>query len=300
MLRRLSLGDKSETKSPPPIAKSGQPQGAMLSRRFQEMFRCMEKGKWDKAHKILKANSSAIRHVVDASGLTPLALAVSYHAPEYFVRDILRADPESPQKVDSFGATPLHLACLNGTTPEIVRIIMDQDNGQSAKAVDRGNCSVLHHAVEYICLLIENRYSSFADTDTDTITTEHEDYHQIIKLICSRAPQVVHIKTKDGGDTPLDIPNIIMLKPGNNIPQMQERLSEVYQHLKRVSISVYRQRKRLWESASAHSPDNKAIGCDGSVPSMMSSNASSSAVSRSISLFKDSVTNSCTTTGTHS
>lgn len=294
MLRRLSLGDKSDKKSPSPSAKSPKREVGLLPRKFQEMFRFMEKGKWDKAHKILKANSNAIRHVVDSSGLTPLALAVSFHAPEYIVRDILRADPESPQKVDAFGATPLHLACLNGTTPDIVRLIMEQDNGLSAKAVDRGNYSVLHHAVEYICLLIENRHKSFADNDT--IESEHEDYLEIIKLICSKAPHVVHYKTNDDGDTPLDIPNIIMLKQVKKNPQLEGRLLEVYQLLKRVSVSVYRHRKRQWESASVHSSDSKAIGCDGSLPSMMSSNASSSAVSRSISLFKDSVADSCTNT----
>lgn len=339
MLRRLSIGDKSDSQS---SRASGVQRESSPSRRFQEvsslvpkpiflsdlillhrianlkpwefqtvpfvvasknktkysiltqMFRCMEKGKWGKVRKILKASGRNIRDAVDASGLTPLALAVSYQAPENIVREILSADPESPLQVDSFGATPLHLACLNGTTPDIVRMIICQDNGQSAKAVDHDNYSVLHHAVEYICIRIDNWYENAMDLadskslESDSFDAEFEDYLEIIKLICYKAPQTVHCKTNDSGDTPLDIPNIILLKPTSKHPQMQERLLEVYRLLKKTSVHVYREQRRVWEGARARG--NKAgVQCDGSIPSIMSSTASLSAVSQSLSLFKDSL-----------
>jgi len=289
MLRRIPKGDDQSSNRSSSSANSSQREST-LPRKFQEMFRLMEKGRWEKAHKILKANRKNIPKTVDSSGLTPLAYALSFQAPEYIVREILEADPESPGKVDSFNATPLHLACLNGTTSEIVRLIFDQDNGESAKAVDHGNYSVLHHAVEYICLLIEKRHKRSQDACSESIESEHEDYLEIIKLLCSKAPQTVHCRTKDDGDTPLDIPYIIMLRQTYINPQMQERLLEVYQLLKRVSISVYRQRKKAWEGAKRDS--NVAEDCGGSIPSMVSSNASSAA-SQSLSLFKDSVTGSC-------
>jgi len=294
MLRWIPKGDEQRSNRSLSSSKSSQGE-VTLPPHFQEVFRLMKKGKWEKAHKCLKAKRKKMSQIVDSSGLTVLALALSFQAPEFIIREILQADPESPTKVDSFGATPLHLACLNGTTPEIVRLILDHDNGASARAVDRGNYSVLHHAVEYICLLIEKRHTRSQDTYSESIESEHDDYLEIIKLICSKAPQTVHYKTNDDGDTPLDIPNIIMLKHTKINPHMQERLLEVYQLLKRVSISVYRQRKKAWEGAKRDS--NVAEDCGGSIPSMVSSNASSSAVSRSLSLFKDSVTGSSTQTG---
>ena len=214
----------------------------------------MEKSKWDKVRKLLRSNAAAHSKQVDQTGLTALAVAVSLYAPLDIIKTIIEACPESTSAVDEFGATPLHLACLNGTNVDVVRLIMAHDDGQSIATPDHKNYTVLHHAVEYICILIENRYfgeDQVLGGSEYSIESEHQDYLEIIRIICRKCPQTVHFATKDNGDTPLDIPQIMMMRrrtdpTGKN--QYHKRLKEVYQLLKEASIRVYRQKKHKWEN----------------------------------------------------
>lgn len=281
MLRRFSLGASEDGSSMNGIQcdqmncrqKDKQPRTSI------ELLRLIEKGKWTKVRKYLNAHKSKIRHIVDNSGLTPLALALSTGVPPDLVDLFLQTDPDSTTKIDNYGASPLHLACLNGTTPEIVRKLINHDHGQSAKTVDFDNYTVLHHAVEYICLLIEARYKNVSDHET--IASDLVEYLEIIRMICRSAPETVHCLTKDNGDTPLDIPQIMMMRV--NSPHQHRRLSEVYQVLKDTSVELYRQRRNHWETSTPRKPlqhgKESMSACEKSVPSLTSSQASSSVFS---------------------
>ena len=72
--------------------------------------------------------NTALLNVTECTGLTPLAYAASCNAPTDIIRAILDADPESSTKTDDFSSTAIHLACLNGTTVETVKMILELGN----------------------------------------------------------------------------------------------------------------------------------------------------------------------------
>jgi len=278
MLRRKQYGEKKDAD----CAKKDTPRKAL------ELFRLIDKCKWEKVKRFIKSNKSQLQHMVDPSGLSPLSLAVSSNAPLSIIRELLMADPQGVSKTDNFGATPLHLACLNGTTPDIIRLIMDSDGGKSAHVVDRDDYTVLHHAVEYVCLMVERRYTScnnvysMSNESSDSIRSEHEDYLEIIKLLCRTAPEMVNKVTKDSGDSPLDIPQIIMMKKSGSKCERDTRLKEVYRLLRETSIYEYRTKKKQWEhegSSLRESSCCSTVVCENSLPSLTSSSLASSLLS---------------------
>lgn len=268
-----------------------------------KIFDLVDGGKWLKLRLLLKfykKRNIDITNVTECTGLTPLAYAASCNAPTDIIRAILDADPESSTKTDDFSSTAIHLACLNGTTIETVKMILESDNHRSAAILDRNSCSVLHHAVEFACVLIEERYISSSHKRSPTrstrsaeftIESEHKEYLEIIQLLCDAVPESVH-HTEMKGDTPLDIPFVVLMKHVKPPLEFHLRLMEVYEILKKTSIKVYRKQKEEWERLSPVEP-TKGIprnDCDKSlVPSLNPSNASSSILSHNLSCFKDSV-----------
>ena len=248
----------------------------------------MRDEQWEKVRELLRFDSSYYCSQVDENGLSVLAIAASSFAPLDIVDSIIKSHPESTSLTDEYGATPLHFACLNGTTPDVVRLFLQHDLN-SIKIVDNSNYSVLHHAVEYVCLLIENRHRSKSSGDGSTIGTEFSDYLEIIKLLCKAAPEMVHCVTNDNNDTPLDIPQSVLTSYTSidkNTPIVKS-LMNVYRILKTTSIHVYRENKKLWEDTFDQSILKKSSQDLSSAPSMNPSDISTnggSTIGGSISL----------------
>ena len=194
---------------------------------------------------------------------------MSSFAPLDVIQLLLHHDPEATMRIDNFGATPLHIACLNGTSPEIVKFIVEHDKGSSARILDNDDYSVLHHAVEYICLLIEKRMTFSSDSSL-SIQTEHNAYMEIIQCLCYVVPEMVLQATKDSGDTPLDIAQIILSRQ-NEYSRHCKRIEEVYKILKKTSINLYSQKKKNWECIGY----DKKKNCGNSIPSLQNSSQSS-------------------------
>lgn len=254
-----------------------------------EFFTLIENGKWDKVRKLLRSDAAYYSARVDETGLNTLSISVSCYAPLDIIKTIIESNPESTSQVDEYGASPLHLACLNGTNADVVRLILAHDYGRTAAIPDQQNYTVLHHAVEYICVLIENRYfgeDSVHGSSENSIETEQQDYLEIINILCQKCPETVHIATKDKGDTPLDIPQIIMMR--RNDPSGKyihhKRLLDVYELLKEASIRVYRQKKYDWENEHRKTTISTytSTQCESSVDSSLISSIESQ------SLYRDS------------
>jgi len=236
-----------------------------------KLVKLIEKGSWDRVTRFIRRHR--ISKYRDHSGLSPLALLITSFPPISVVKTLLKCDPEATTRTDSFGATPLHLACLNGVTAETVKLIIDHDQGCSARMLDNDHYTVLHHAVEYICLLIEKR-SSLPSDSSISIASEHNAYMEIVQMLCDAAPEMVFQTTKDSGDTPLDIPQIVLTRHSHQRNKYHyERISEVYQMLKKTSIKVYTERKHKWERDGY--VINDRVNCEVSIPSLVSSNFSS-------------------------
>mmetsp|Transcript_28070 Transcript_28070/g.34659 ORF Transcript_28070/g.34659 Transcript_28070/m.34659 type:complete len:276 (+) Transcript_28070:180-1007(+) len=232
-----------------------------MTQNHTHLIHLCKAGKWNALIKVIRSTPRAVlQELTFSSGLNLFAIAVSTSAPEEVVRELLTLCPQSTVEVDLYGATPLHLACLNGTTPEVVSMICQHDNGQSARILDKDDSTPLHNAVEYGCMVIKKRHGkkTFADVESksktssmpssseNSIQTEHEEYMSIIKILCNAYPGQVHTATKGAKDTPLDIPHVVLLH--NNIPREgRNRILEIYSVLQEISVQFWRSKKRQWE-----------------------------------------------------
>jgi len=238
------------------------------------LFDLITRGKWKKIRSIFKKDPIAASSFIDCTGYSTLSCALSaYNAPISIIETIIQANPHATLQLDNYGATSLHIACLNGVSLKAVRYIIDHDKGESTRVYDSQNSTVLHHAIEYICLVLineiheddlpRNEYGSLTASSGGCSTTrvsrshrseaimEYEEYLKIIELLCKTNPEMVHIETTLGA-TPLDIPQLILVNSfshdyKDDTGGHRNSLNEVYQILRRVSINLYRQKKRIWE-----------------------------------------------------
>ncbi len=176
----LLLGDHS---SSTPSAETGawwwcnhhhQNRSSSLDHGVPALFPLFRNADWKKLRSKLKDSEHcySICQDTDDTKLSCLTLALVTPAPMDIMQRMLEIDPELPYNQDVYGATPLHLACLNGSSIEKIKAILahkDQSTyflpGSSssstntssisrenlASIVDKDRRSALHHAVEFTC-----------------------------------------------------------------------------------------------------------------------------------------------------
>jgi ankyrin repeat protein len=244
---------------------------------MHEIFKLVEDGLWNKVRKKLNSRAGKkISKLKDETELNLLGVALGSRAPNDIVKLIISLNPDSILSKDLYGAMPLHLGCLNGISPDIVQMIFDLDGGQSARIPDKDNRTALHHAVEFACML------SNAD-DSSILSIAFEESIEIIELLLSVAPETVLFTTL-GGHSPLDIPQII--KGRRNLDE-HDNLDEIYRLLKEASIKFYKTQKEIWErNGNDKGIKNKDYDSE-SVPSVMSSQASSMATISKATLYAE-------------
>ena len=164
----------------------------------------------------------------DDSNCSCLALTLCYNAPAYIVEMIIEVDSSLATEKDVFGATALHIACLNGTRGDLVLLLL-QRMPELVTVVDNDHRVPLHHAVEYIC----------------QPGCQFEAGHDVISLLCKAGPKTVN-KSDSNGETPVDLVQHVKSKL---LPSSAEhmRLHSIYILLRDVRIEVYRDDKRRWE-----------------------------------------------------
>ena len=202
---------------------------AMVNSPKRCMFQLLGKKKWRKIRRLIKTSKGYdLCQERDASNLNCLALALGNNAPIDVIQDMISIDPSLAKSKDMFGASVLHIACLNGTSYELILLILGQ-YGELVRDLDFDKRAPLHHAVEYACQSGDESYS----------------YMDVIEAICMRAPEMVHLSDKDG-DTPIDLVQLIKLDT-NEKSREYARLHRIYTFLRKTSVEVFRQQKKRWE-----------------------------------------------------
>ena len=199
-----------------------------------------EKQKWRTIRKRLK--SKIANRLVQSKGtyrISSLGLALGHNAPIDIVILIMDLDASIALQKDGLGASPLHIACLNGAPFETTRILIERYPHLVADR-DADFRTPLHHAVECMCQL-----------ERGNVRT-HENVLKIIGALVDVAPQTVHYTDKHG-DSPLDLTHIVMMENDTSSFSSDEsiynRVESLYRYLKKVSIKVYLQQKEKWEIA---------------------------------------------------
>jgi hypothetical protein len=155
-------------------------------------------------------------------------MALGYQAPVVIIQLIIEADNSLASEKDMFGATPLHIACLNGTPHELIEVLL-QHNKSLAREPDFDKRVPLHHAVEYAC------------QSGDSENT----YIDVIRKICKIAPEMVHCMDKSG-ESPIDLVQFTKSK-SKEPSERYQLLHALYLELRKTSINLYRENKKRWE-----------------------------------------------------
>lgn len=209
--------------------------GTQSSERFSfinesqpALFRLVEAQKWNKLRKVIRKNEKNLTER-DGSGLSLLGMALGFDAPMDIIKLILDIDGSQASATDLFGATPLHIACLNGASHETISYLLQSRQGL-AHIRDRDRRIPLHHMVECLC------------RDEIDFT---EGLH-ILKLLTSSYPDGIN-NTDRCGDTPIDLVQVARMEEDPSSEEY-ERLTRIYRVLRSIGILVYRQQKMQWEA----------------------------------------------------
>jgi hypothetical protein len=155
-------------------------------------------------------------------------MALGYQAPVVIIQLIIEADNSLASEKDMFGATPLHIACLNGAPHDLIDVLL-QHNKNLAREPDFDKRVPLHHAVEYFC------------QSGDSENT----YIDVIRKLSKTAPEMVHCRDKSG-ESPIDL--VQFVKSQSREPsERYQLLHALYAELRKTSIRLYRENKKRWE-----------------------------------------------------
>ena len=193
------------------------------------IFTLIEEQNWKKLRRHLNSARAArsCKARVD-SNLTCLGMALGYQAPVDIIENIIKKDNTLLTERDVYGATALHVACLNGTRCDLIEVLL-QYCPSLAQTLDYDMRAPLHHSIEFAC------QSEMAE----------EQYLKTVLLLCNNAPGMVHCNDHMG-ETPIDLVQYTKSKLSPLSPE-HKRLDKLYNILKELSIKIYLELKRGWE-----------------------------------------------------
>ena len=243
--------------------------------KWEVAFALIKKEKWGKLRRLLKGqNATQYCTGHDDTGLTVLSYALGSNPPLDVVELLLKVNPSASIQADEYGAVPLHVACLNGASFSVIDLLIRHDKTKSLRIPDHDLRVPLHHAVEFSARLddtpvVADNSDDDGDLDCGSSASSFEEDLEIIRRLCELAPEMVHYQNKNK-DSPIDVAHAI--KTLANTPKKNSRIDLVYGILKRTSIQLYQEQKRIWEERG-FVQDPKLLR-ESEVPSMASSEAS--------------------------
>jgi len=226
------------------------------------LFHLIEVEQWAKVKQCLNSpNGKALCRETDRSSkLTCLSLAVAFGVPTEVIQDILQTDPSLINVRDKFGATALHIACLNGASLDLITVLL-RFKKSLALEIDHDNRVPLHHAVEFACQHLD------------------ANYIEVIQTLGQAAPEAIR-KSDSSGDTPIDIVHYAKLSVRDTTSEDYNKFELIYAELRSISIGLYKEHKERWELESKLKKLNIEKQHIEVVPDSSASNASSSVSSQ--------------------
>lgn len=245
--------DKLPSSSPTSTVSSKQ------QRNHHDTFKLIHFKQWDEIKTLFRSSAghSLYQQNKDTHGInkiTCLSMAVGVGAPLDVISAMVDADPNLATVRDEFGATVLHVGCLNGAGEETVSFILSK-YPHLAEAVDCDERNALHHAIEWACLgkngekhIHSDDGSSYAINDGSSevdVKLELQPYLNVIRILCKARPEMVHEKDHFN-NTPIDLVQHLKVK---NPPASEEyrQLDLIYQVLDQTRNRFYMEEKRKWE-----------------------------------------------------
>ena len=231
------------------------------------MFRYIGSEKWVKLQKELEGKNGAERcKERDSSGLSLLSMSFGFGAPLDIIKQILEMDPVQADSRDLYGASPLHIACLNGASKESVLYLLKKHR-QLAFTLDKDRRSPLHHSVECLCR-----------DEIDFVPGV-----QIIKALVEVYPASIHQSDKHR-DTPIDLVQLARSDADPDSKEEINRLKKLYLMLTGISVRLYKDNKARCEE-NGYNIVKCELTKEGVVRSTTSTKSSISAASSFVTTF---------------
>jgi hypothetical protein len=199
------------------------------SPQLQNLYTYVEKKQWHKVKPLLQSpNAVEESGITDSTGLTFLGLCAAFSAPQDILRRVMEMHPQHVYSRDIYGATVLHIACLNGACLETVSFLINTCK-DLVKIQDIDGRLPIHHAVECVC-----RDKISVETCTD-----------VMKANIEVDPEILSIEDKNDC-TVIDL--IQEARCIENLTTSEEmRLKMVYTFLKKSNIQYWKTKKEMWE-----------------------------------------------------
>ena len=204
------------------------------------LFQYVVRMKWKKLCRLLKRKKGDYIEMCkarDSTGLSLFGFAIASGAPNDVLDTILKVDPTQSYSADCFGATPLHIACLNGAPPRAIKYLI-KIRGGLVKAKDIDSRVPLHHAVE--CLA------------RDEIS--FHDAIDCIQRLFDADSTLIHATDKFS-DSPIDLVQIALMNIRKDT--RYDALYKLYNFLTELSIKEHKRKKLLWESQGYDTAEEK-------------------------------------------
>lgn len=274
------------------------------------------KKKWAKVKKLLKSRAGSVQaRQFNTYQTSPLGIAVMQQPPLEIVEMLIAIDESLVFHMDCYGMIPLHIACRNGASSEVIDALLKCNNGAGAQVTDAGSRTPLHYCMEYICNpLYQGMQTSTIrggdynghgsrdhrhhrdDLDLESSVTSLSTFQQTelseSGTILSMSPEefedyLVIVKElvsiapntvlypDSNGDTPIDI--LQDCKATRTRGPKWERADIMCEYLRKNSVEVYKKEKAKYEMAGFDPRLNRACtkGSGSKPPSTTSTNASS-------------------------
>jgi len=236
----------------------------LLSLSYQsKLVRAVFSQKWKKVTQMLKTKT-CIEQVLKSNnfkGITTLSIVVSYNPPVDIVQTLLAIAPSHSLMVDSYGMLPLNIACMNGASSAIIKLILDHDDGASAQAIDIFQRTPLHYAVQYV---VEpeslggggssgggssskkkgSRNPSSHCSQMSMSESRFQDQILVIQALVQAEPELALCADKENR-TPIDI--LQDCKATHKEGSKWERADIICDMLRQISTRVYREKKIVSE-----------------------------------------------------
>jgi hypothetical protein len=197
------------------------------------LFEYVLRKKWKKLRGLLKKKNGRHREMCkerDSTGLSLFGFAIASGAPQELLDTILKIDPSQSYSADHFGATPLHIACLNGAPPKAIKYLIKVSKGELVRARDIDSRVPLHHAVE--CFAREE--------------ISYNDAIECIQRLFDEDSTLINC-TDRYFDSPVDISQIALMRTQSK--KTSESLYMLYKFLRDLSIEEYKRKRTAWENA---------------------------------------------------
>lgn len=204
---------------------------------------------------------------------------MSCDPPSDIIETILKIESINSLKVDNLGMLPLHLACINGASQECVRLVLENDGGACAQAIDNMKKAPLHYAAEYICDPTGNAFadeiledaspmsisndtpsssmkektptsSAGNNSNSSTMTMTQDKFHEqlgVLQMLLIASPDIV-MYSDASGRTPIDI--LQDCKAESKRGSRWERADICCDILRKVAVKEYREQKLVYEMQS--------------------------------------------------